>query len=181
MLLNPSPFINNIINKSLYWKKNHISADINFNFVLLRLTCDWSQKSGFYVWSVMKWNFKSLWYWVYKQQVFAKHFNNIKLYQISVASYVMWSLVKWHCVWACCKTCTFAWLQVRSLAGLGGSVGCASDWWSGGCGFDPRRLQNSFVEIDHETFSTVILSHPLIQEGQWSAVGEMCKIQLNRL
>ena len=33
----------------------------------------------------------------------------------------------------------------------------------------------SFVEIDHEIFSTVILSLPLIQEGQLSVSGErMC-------
>ena len=30
----------------------------------------------------------------------------------------------------------------------------------------------SFVEIDHEIFSTVILSLPLIQEGQLSVSGE---------
>ena len=30
----------------------------------------------------------------------------------------------------------------RLEAGLGGSVGCASDWWSGGCRFDPRRADN---------------------------------------
>ena len=43
--------------------------------------------------------------------------------------------------------------------GLGGSVGCASDWRPGGRRFDPRRgRQHSFVEIDHEIFSTVILS-----------------------
>ena len=41
-----------------------------------------------------------------------------------------------------------------------------SDWRPGGRGFDPRRgRQHSFVEIDHEIFSTVILSLPLIQEG----------------
>ena len=35
--------------------------------------------------------------------------------------------------------------------------------------FDPRRgRQHSFMEIDHEIFSTVILSLPLIQEGQLS-------------
>ena len=33
----------------------------------------------------------------------------------------------------------------------------------------------SFMEIDHEIFSTVILSFPLIQEGQLSVSGErMC-------
>ena len=66
---------------------------------------------------------------------------------------------------------------------LGGSAGCASDWRPGGRGFDPRRgRQHSFVEIDHEIFSTVILSLPLIQEGQLSVSGErMCTILVNRL
>ena len=27
---------------------------------------------------------------------------------------------------------------IAVFAGLGGSVGCASDWRPGGCGFDPR-------------------------------------------
>ena len=68
-------------------------------------------------------------------------------------------------------------------AGLGGSVGCASEWRPGGRGFDPRRgRQHSFVEIDHEILSTVILSLPLIQEGQLSVSGErMCTILVNRL
>ena len=58
-----------------------------------------------------------------------------------------------------------------------------SDWRPGGRGFNPRRgRQHSFVEIDHEIFSTVILSLPLIQEGQLSASGErMCTILVNRL
>ena len=72
---------------------------------------------------------------------------------------------------------------IKVGAGLGGSVGCASDWRPGGRGFDPRRgRQHSFVEIDHEIFSTVILSLPLIQEGQLSVSGErMCTILVNRL
>ena len=47
------------------------------------------------------------------------------------------------------------------------SVGCASDWWSGGRGFDPRRVrQHSMVQIDHEIFSTAkeyaqLLGNPL--------------------
>ena len=41
---------------------------------------------------------------------------------------------------------------------------------------------NSFVEIDHEIFSTVILSLPLIQEGQLSVSGErMCTVLVSRL
>ena len=70
-----------------------------------------------------------------------------------------------------------------SVAGLGGSVGCAPDWRPGGHGFNPRRgRQNSFVEIDHEIFSTVILSLLLIQEGQLSVSGErMCTVLVNRL
>ena len=58
-----------------------------------------------------------------------------------------------------------------------------SDWRPGGCGFNPRRgRQHSFMEIDHEIFSTVILSLPLIQEGQLSVSGErMCTILVNCL
>ena len=58
-----------------------------------------------------------------------------------------------------------------------------SDWRPGGRGFNPRRgRQYSFVEIDHEIFSTVILSLPLIQEGQLSVSGErMCTILVSRL
>ena len=58
-----------------------------------------------------------------------------------------------------------------------------SDWRLGGRGFNPRRgRQHSFVKIDHEIFSTVILSLPLIQEGQLSVASErMCTILVNRL
>ena len=58
-----------------------------------------------------------------------------------------------------------------------------SDWRPGGHGFNPGRgLQHSLVEIDHEIFSTVILSLPLIQEGQLSVSGErMYTILVNRL
>ena len=49
-----------------------------------------------------------------------------------------------------------------------------SDWGPGGRGFNPLRgRQHSFVEIDHEIFSTVILSLPLIQEGQLSLVNRL--------
>ena len=42
--------------------------------------------------------------------------------------------------------------------------------------------QHSFVKIDHEMFSTVILSLPLIQEGQLSVSGErLCTILVNCL
>ena len=58
-----------------------------------------------------------------------------------------------------------------------------SDWRPGGSRFNPRRgQQHSFMEIDLEIFSTVILSLPLIQEGQLSVSGErMCTILVNRL
>ena len=58
-----------------------------------------------------------------------------------------------------------------------------SDWRLGGRGFNPRRGQQySFVEIDHEIVSTVILFFPLIQEGQLSVSGErICTILVNRL
>ena len=50
-------------------------------------------------------------------------------------------------------------------------------------GSSPHRgRQHSFTEIDHEVFSMVILSLPLIQEGQLSVSGEtMCTILVNRL
>ena len=66
--------------------------------------------------------------------------------------------------------------------GLGGSD-APSDWRSGGHGFNPHRdRQYSFVEIDHEIFSMVFLSFPLIQEGQLSVSGKrMCTILVNRL
>ena len=39
--------------------------------------------------------------------------------------------------------------------------------------FNPTEVgKNSFVEIDHEIFSMVILSLPLIQEGQLSVSGK---------
>ena len=58
-----------------------------------------------------------------------------------------------------------------------------SEWRPENCGFKPRRgRQHSFVEIDHEIFSTVILSLPMIQDGQSSVSGErMCTILVNRL
>ena len=55
-----------------------------------------------------------------------------------------------------------------------------SDWRPGGRGFDPSQgRQHYFVEIDHELLSVVILSLPLIQEGQLSVSGE--RILVNRL
>ena len=58
-----------------------------------------------------------------------------------------------------------------------------SDWRPGGQGFNPcQGQQHSFVEIDREIFSTVILYLPLIQEGQLSVSGErMCTILVNLL
>ena len=58
-----------------------------------------------------------------------------------------------------------------------------SDWRPGGRGFNPSRgQQHSFVEIDHEIFSMVILSLLLIQEGQFSVSGKrVCTIVVNRL
>ena len=72
---------------------------------------------------------------------------------------------------------------IQSDGRLGGSVGYAFNWRPGGRKFNPRRgWQHSFVEIDDEIFSTVILSLPLIQEGQMSVSGErMFTILVNRL
>ena len=74
------------------------------------------------------------------------------------------------------------WFQPDSPASVA-QLDAPSDWRPGGRGFNPRRgRQHSFVGIDHEIFSTVILSLPLIQEGQLSVSGErMCTILVKRL
>ena len=65
-------------------------------------------------------------------------------------------------------------------------------WWLGWIASDwvirrlrvqpPLGRQHSFVEIDHEMFSMVILSLLLIQEGQLSVSGKrICTILVNRL
>ena len=47
---------------------------------------------------------------------------------------------------------------------------------------DQEDRQHSFVAIDHEIFSMVILSLLLFQDGQLSVSGErMCTILVNRL
>ena len=78
-----------------------------------------------------------------------------------------------------CLTAIMSYFRQASVAQLD----APSDWRPGGRGFNPRRgRQHSFVEIDHEIFSTVILSLPLIQEGQLSVSGErMYTILVNRL
>ena len=76
---------------------------------------------------------------------------------------------------------SFYLLTIKSPASVA-QLDVPSDWRPGGRGFNPRRgRQISFVEIDHEIFSTVILSLPLFQEGQLSVSGErMCTILVNR-
>ena len=67
-------------------------------------------------------------------------------------------------------------------AGLNGSVGCASDWWSEGYVVDLRWVWQHFLaEIDLEIFSTVILSLPLIQQWQLSVSGESAQALFNSL
>ena len=47
--------------------------------------------------------------------------------------------------------------------------------------WDPSRVrQHSFMETDHEIFYTVILTFPLIQEGQF-LVKECAQVLVNRL
>ena len=68
------------------------------------------------------------------------------------------------------------WASVAQLDAL-------SDWRPGGRGFNPRQSrQHSFIEIDHEIFSTIIHSFLLIQEGQLSVSGKrMSTILVNSL
>ena len=61
----------------------------------------------------------------------------------------------------------------KFLATLGGLITSLSNLRSGSCGFDPHLVwQHAFVDSDHEIFSMLILSLPLIQEGQLSDSGE---------
>ena len=78
-----------------------------------------------------------------------------------------------------CPWATYMYKIVASVAQLD----VPSEWRPGGRGFSPRRgRQHSFVKLDHEIFSTVIPSLPLIQEGQLSVSGEkMCTLLVNRL
>ena len=80
------------------------------------------------------------------------------------------------------RLCAMKHRTVMSSASVA-QLDASSDCRPGGRGFNPRRgRQHSFVEIDHEIFSTDILSLPLIQEGQLSVSGErMCTILVNRL
>ena len=56
---------------------------------------------------------------------------------------------------------------------LPASVGQLDARPTGGRGFDPRQVrQHSFMEIDHEIISMIILSHLLIQEEQLSVSGK---------
>ena len=71
-------------------------------------------------------------------------------------------------------------IQQLGMAGLSGSVGCTSEEIGGST---PAGEATFFSwRFDHEIFSTVILSLPLIQEGQVSVSGEkICTILVNRL
>ena len=69
-------------------------------------------------------------------------------------------------------------LHINKVASVA-QLDAPSDWRPRGRGFNPRRgRQHSFVEIGHEIFSTVILSLPLIQEGQLSVSGECAQYWL---
>ena len=95
-----------------------------------------------------------------------------------LASYVF-GIISFLCLCAFTLACKLSIHEPASVA----QFDAPSDWRPGGRGFNPRRgRQHSFVEIDHEIFSTVILSLPLIEEGQLSVSGErMCPILVNRL
>ena len=69
------------------------------------------------------------------------------------------------------------------MSGLGGSFGFAVRLETRRSRVNPRQgRQHSLMEIDREIFSMVILSLPLIQEGQLSVSGErMCTTLVNRL
>ena len=83
----------------------------------------------------------------------------------------------------CKKIYLLTYVPHNEDSSLGGSVGYAVRLETRRSRINPRRSwQHSFLETDHEIFSTVILSHLLIQEGQLSVSGErMYTILVNRL
>ena len=63
-------------------------------------------------------------------------------------------------------------MSLMHAAGLHSSVGGMFDWRSRGHKFESQLCYITFVAIDHEIISTVILPLPLIQEGQLSVTGK---------
>ena len=114
-----------------------------------------------------------------------------KIYKIqsllSSSIYIMLKHLQWtESIWGILKIHLWYIKNIylgQTLPASVAQLDAPSDWRPGGRRFNPRRgRQHSFVEIDHEIFSTVILSLPLIQEGQLSVSGErMCTILVNRL
>ena len=73
---------------------------------------------------------------------------------------MMWFILLVLSEYTCISCCIL--LSDRGPASVA-QLDAPSDWRPGGRGFDPRRgQQHSFVEIDHEIFSTVIPPLPLI-------------------
>ena len=109
--------------------------------------------------------------------------SNVRLLQGEVLSPLILTVYQWP--WNIFTTKSKRWFYTWTNfePALVDQLDAPSDWRSGGRGFNPRRgRQHSFVEIDHEIFSTVILSLPLIQKGQLSVSGKrMCTILVNRL
>ena len=111
--------------------------------------------------------------------IYMKHNNKINFNKFTGIPVVFWlGISRLSTMFSTCSKTT----PQRQFS-LGGSVGCATKWRPGGRGFNPHRgRQYSFVEIDHEIFSTFILSLRLIQVGQLSVSGErMCTILVNHL
>ena len=127
-------------------------------------------------------------------QIYAKNKSHLNLFCIAICMYMFHLLIFYQLVlissiflssgsfyWCLTKLSSII-IQNDMLASVAQLYG-PSDWRPGGRGFNPLRgRQHSFMEIDHEIFSTVILSLPLIQEGQLSVSGErMCTILVNPL
>ena len=78
------------------------------------------------------------------------------------------------CVCVCVCTCIYVSIKIlcsQLLSGLHSTVSDASDCRSRGHNCESLLDHISFMEIDHEIISMVILPLPLIQEGQLSVTG----------
>ena len=64
-----------------------------------------------------------------------------------------------------CPTVIFYLQSNTKLIGLVGSVGCVSDWWPGGRGFNPHQVGNILLWRLIMTYSWLSLSRPLLSRS----------------
>ena len=72
---------------------------------------------------------------------------------------------------------------LHEIAGLGGSVRCALDWWWGGCGFDPHLVRNILSwRLIMRYFLRTFSPFHWFKKGSWLYLAKECpQILVNHL